>query len=95
MNIFNISERGLTELFIILVVFFMGITIVGGHLYPLIVSMNPNATIGVTGDVYLDKTDNFIFGLRLGILILVVALFLYVALKILYEKEGTSVYNGG
>ena len=93
-SIFDIALYGLIALFVIIVIFMMGVNLVGGYLHPLIKSMNPNAS-SITAGEYSAKADNLYNGLKYALYILIGAIFALIIVKALYEKEETSVYPAG
>lgn len=92
-DVFGIILRGTTGLFIMGVLFYIGLGITG-QLTPMIISMNPNSSVGISNTTYLQKIEALGAGYDWSFYILIFGIFLFVAVKLLYDKEHTSTYGG-
>ena len=85
---------GLVGLFAMVLLYFTGITIIS-FVSPIISDMNPNSTTGVSGAEYdaiiddLEQAPHHVFYIAFAFI------FIFIAVKILYKRESTSVYSEG
>jgi len=91
----NVALNVIVLVFIIGIIWFIGNLIIGVHMHPLMKSLNPNNTQGITGNEYETKANFFWSSSKLVWYILIAIPFVYIILKLLYEKERTSVPYGG
>ena len=92
-NIFDVALSGLIAVFVIVVIYMTGVQITGGAIKPMIDDMNPNNTVGISGAQYTNASDDLWRCLKWTFYAIFGSLFLLIALKALYERESTSVYN--
>lgn len=85
---------GIISLFTLSVIYMTGTGMVEGHIHPLIESLNENSTVGFSGELYTRAGNRLWSGMKYAFYILIGTIFLYVAVKALYEKEDISVYRG-
>lgn len=93
-NVFQVVLYGIIALFVLGVIYTLGVTIVGGYVMPLALELNPNSTISITGESYTNIASNLWDGLRWGFYILIASILVYVGVKLFYQKEETSQYYG-
>lgn len=98
MEIANVSMNALITLFIILTIFSIGLLLIGGYVYPLTKSLNPEYTNaeGISETQYDDMADSVWTGMKRVFYGLIAVIFFYIVVRILFKKEETSVgYQGG
>lgn len=95
-TILDLARYGLIAIFILVVIYIIGIVIVGGFLYPQFTALAPaNTTNGISPTTYLNIDDNLWWGLKTGLYILIGGVFVFILFKALYERETTSATWGG
>lgn len=93
-DVFGIILKGTSGLFVMGVLFYIGLGITG-QLAPMIISMNPNSSVGISNTTYIEKIEALGAGYDWSFYILIFGIFAFVAVKLLYDKESTSTYGGG
>jgi hypothetical protein len=97
-DVFETSRNILLMIFVLAVFYILGIMIVGGFIGPMFRSNTfrpPANSTGISQETYLTKTDFFIQGMKWVFYIILAIPFVYLIIKLLYEREETSVYGGG
>lgn len=97
MDIFNTASNTLILIITIAILFLLSIRIIGGNLYPMLKSstFSPSAnSSGITNETYQNKLDFGWTGTKYVFYIFLTIPFLFLAIKLLYEREATSIYRG-
>lgn len=85
---------GLIGLFAMVLLYYTGITIIS-YVSPIISDMNPNSTVGVSEAEYdaiiddLEQVPHYVFYIAFAFI------FIFIAVKVLFKRESTSVYDEG
>lgn len=93
-DVFEISHTFIVSAFTIVIIFFIAITMIGGEMKPLIEELNPNNTAGIGSAQYLETSEDIWRGTKYFFYIMLAVVFLFLAVKLLYEREETSTYGG-
>lgn len=96
-SVFDVVLYVLMSLFILGLIFMIGVFIVGANLVPIVDGLNPNNTKGISATQYQNMESRMWTGLTWFFYIILAVPFLYLFFKLLYEKEATaySSNNGG
>jgi len=86
-DVFNVALLVLILVCTLVFIYFVGIHIVGGYIYPMFNSLIPSR--------YQSTSSHLFQGLRWFFYILLAIPFLYIIIRLLYKKEEVSVYYGG
>jgi hypothetical protein len=96
MNIFDTALAVIILLFIIVIIYFVGVGIISVNIYPLMYSLKPSLTNkGISQATYISKLDRLSLTLTISFVIFMATVFLFVVVKLFYEKEEFSVYGYG
>jgi len=95
-DVFTIAIGTMILLLTIGIIFLISTNVIQGQISPMIKSMAPdNSTSGMSPSVYNNLVDKLTNGNAWMFYILLAIPFLYIAVKLLFERENTSVYYGG
>lgn len=81
--------------FVIGLIFISGNLMINGYVHPMVKSMNPNSTIGITEDMYDDITEYYPKIFWVGGFVFMSIPFIYFIVRVFFQKENTSVGYGG
>jgi len=93
-DVFNTAIYVLISIIIVSLIFVVSVNLVGANLVPLFKHLTPNNTKGMSPTLYNQKIDHLETGLYYGFYILLILPFIFLIVKLLYEREETSVYSG-
>lgn len=97
MDIFNTSYDWMILVFTMGLIFVLGVLIVGAYMYPIISSAHfvpGNESKGMTAAQYHTNADFMYNGFSWAMYILLAIPFVYIVVKLLFEKEEVSVSGG-
>jgi len=94
-DIFGNSLNFIILVVVLVFIMISSVLLIQGYVSPLTKSMasEDNDTVGLSKSVYIEKAENMESALVWFFIILIVGVFLYFAVKLLYEKEETSAYT--
>lgn len=93
-DVFNVAVGTMILLLTLGTIYLISTNLIEGQISPMIKSMNPNSTTGISGSEYNSLIDKLSKGNMWMFYIFLAIPFLYIAVKLLYEREPTSVYGG-
>lgn len=93
-DVFEIAQTFLVAALTTVILYFIAITMIGGEMKPLIEELNPNNTVGIGSAQYLESSEDIWRGTKYFFYIMLSVVFLFLIVKLLYEREETSVYGG-
>jgi len=94
MNVFDIGLYVVISIFVIGIIYMLGTLMARGNIQPLIESdrLAPtNNTTGIQRTQYMNMSSHLSLGLQLAFYIMLATPFVYLVVKLLYEREETSV----
>ena len=95
-DVFMIAIGTMILLLTIGIIFLISTNLIEGQISPMVKSMGPdNSTQGISPSLYNSLIDKLRSGNAWMFYIFLAIPFLYIAVKLLYEREDTSVYTGG
>ncbi len=93
-DIARLMLSGLILIFLVLMVFMVAVTMIGGFVQPLTDSLNTDQTVGLTGEKYTELSDRLWWYTKWCFKLVIAFVIFIVGYKMLYDKEETSVYYG-
>lgn len=95
-DVFNTALYVLITETVLVIIYLLGVNLIAGQLYPMFYHLRPNDTEseGISEAVYVERLDRIKTGFTYGFYILLAIPFVYLIVKLLYEREETSVYGG-
>lgn len=93
-NIFQVVLYAIVALFVVMLIYGLGVTVLGGYVKPLVDELNPNSTVSITGSQYSDIAEKPWNGFKWAFYIIVSGILLFVGVKLFYQREETSQYYG-
>lgn len=90
-NIFDVAFTGMKIVLILVVIGMAVIFLIGGAVHPLIKSLNPENPTGITTSMYDKMADRLWTGTRIMLYIFLALPFVFILIKVLYERENTSI----
>lgn len=98
-SVFHAALAFIAGLATLVLIWMMAVNMIGGHIMPLVEKMNPNITEGkgITKAQYETMGDHLWTGLEWFFYAIIGVAFFFIAMKLLYERESTSIsgYGGG
>lgn len=91
----RIMLSGLILIFLTLMIYIIGVTLLGGFIQPFTNSLNTDQTVGLTGEQYTDISDKLWSGYKWCFALIIAFVIFIVGFKMLHDTEETSVYYGG
>jgi hypothetical protein len=89
---FDVSLNVLLTIFVLVIIFFVAVFLVGGYLYPIFYSLSPSAgATGIDATLYQSLLGHLRTGNSWVFYILLAIPFVFIAIKLLYEREEFSV----
>lgn len=93
-DVFEVAQAFLVGAFTLVIIYFIAVTMLGGEMKPLVEELNPNNTVGIESTQYLEMSEDLWRGTKYFFYIMLSVVFLFLVVKLLYEREETSVYGG-
>jgi len=93
-DIFEIGTAVLMAVVFIACFWMIGAQIISARLVPLAESLNPQQSVGITGEQYSSIVSHIDAGWKAFIIIAIAVPFVYLIFKLFYERERTSVAYG-
>ena len=94
-DVFGVSYTGLVSIFVLGIIFLIGIMGIGDTMYPFIMDVAPdNSTKGISYNQYKETADWMRDGTTWAMAILWATPFLFLIIYLFFKKEYSSQYAG-
>jgi len=95
-DVFDIALTVLIAAFILGIIWVLGVNIIGENIYPMMTEFNvSNNTQGISSSQYTSILDKLKDGTYWFFYVIIAVPLVYIAVRLLYKREPTSVYDYG
>lgn len=94
-DIFNVILTVIVSIFILSIIWMVGVYIVGGNIYPIVMKMNPitNTSQGITNTTYQRISNHLYTSMTWSFYIILATPFIFLIIYLLYRREQTTIQN--